>query len=119
MGRGMVLSRRNNVREAAAAFDQALQLAPKDPLVLREAGTFHYRKGDMARAEGLLRQAMQLDKNDFMARFFYARMLDETGRAQQAQLAAGGNFAKAIRKSCGPCRKPPMSMKPMPVRWAP
>ncbi|WP_419492862.1 tetratricopeptide repeat protein, partial [Desulfovibrio sp.] len=46
---------------------------------------FHYRKGDMARAEGLLRQAMQLDKNDFMARFFYARMLDETGRAQQAQ----------------------------------
>ena len=85
MGRGMVLSRRNNVREAAAAFDQALQLAPKDPLVLREAGTFHYRKGDMARAEGLLRQAMQLDKNDFMARFFYARMLDETGRAQQAQ----------------------------------
>ena len=85
MGRGMVLSRRNNVREAASAFDQALQLAPKDPLVLREAGTFHYRKGDMARAEGLLRQAMQLDKNDFMARFFYARMLDETGRAQQAQ----------------------------------
>ena len=85
MGRGMVLSRRNNVREAAAAFDQALQRAPKDPLVLREAGTFHYRKGDMARAEGLLRQAMQLDKNDFMARFFYARMLDETGRAQQAQ----------------------------------
>ena len=47
MGRGMVLSRQNNIREATAAFDQALRLAPKDPLVLREAGTFHYRKGQI------------------------------------------------------------------------
>ncbi len=85
MGKGIVLSRENKVNEAAAAFDTALACGPDDPLVLREAGTFHYRKGDMKRAETLLRAAMARDSRDYMARFFYARLLDETGRAAQAQ----------------------------------
>lgn len=38
----------------------------------------------MSRADGLLRQAMNLDPRDYMASFFYARMLDETGRQAQA-----------------------------------
>ena len=84
MGRGIVLARQNKINEASTAFDQALAAAPSDPLVLREAGAFHYRKGDMSRADGLLRQAMSLDPRDYMASFFYARMLDETGRQAQA-----------------------------------
>ena len=84
MGRGIVLARQNKINEASTAFDQALAAAPSDPLVLREAGAFHYRKGDMSRADGLLRQAMRLDPRDYMASFFYARMLDETGRQAQA-----------------------------------
>lgn len=85
LGRGIVLARLNRIPDAGAAFDRALELAPSDPLVLREAGIFHYRKGDMSRAEGLLRQAMRLDPRDYMASFFYARMLDETGRQAQAK----------------------------------
>ncbi|WP_165174496.1 M48 family metallopeptidase [Desulfovibrio sp. ZJ369] len=84
MGRGIVLARQNRINEASAAFDRALAAAPADPLVLREAGAFHYRKGDMNRADGLLRQAMRLDPRDYMAAFFYARMLDETGNPAQA-----------------------------------
>jgi len=84
MGRGIVLARINRVSEANKAFDDALAASPNDPLVLREAGAFHYRKGDMNRADGLLRQAMRLDPRDYMASFFYARMLDETGRQAQA-----------------------------------
>ena len=84
MGRGIVLARQNRINEASEAFDQALRAAPEDPLVLREAGAFHYRKGDMSRADGLLAKAMRLDPNDYMASFFYARMLDETGRQAQA-----------------------------------
>ncbi|MBE6441982.1 MAG: hypothetical protein E7022_06570 [Desulfovibrio desulfuricans] len=84
MGRGMVLARLNRVNEATKAFDEALAAAPADPLVLREAGIFHYRKGDMSRAEGLLLEAMRRDARDYMAAFFYARMLDETGRQGQA-----------------------------------
>jgi len=83
MGRGIVLARQNRVNEASEAFDQALKAAPEDPLVLREAGAFHYRKGDMSRADGLLSKAMRLDPNDYMASFFYARMLDETGTGGQ------------------------------------
>lgn len=85
MGKGMVLARENKVNEATGAFDAALACGPDDPLVLREAGTFHYRKGDMNRAETLLRASMAKDSRDYMARFFYARLLDETGRAAQAQ----------------------------------
>ncbi|MBQ9453166.1 MAG: M48 family metalloprotease [Desulfovibrio sp.] len=84
MGRGIVLARCNRVNEAHKAFDTALASAPGDPLVLREAGIFHYRKGTMHRAEELLRAAMQRDPKDYMASFFYARMLDETGRGKQA-----------------------------------
>ena len=84
MGRGIVLARQNRVTEAAQAFDAALAAAPHDPLVLREAGAFHYRKGSMDRAEPLLAEAMRRDPKDYMASFFYARLLDETGRQAQA-----------------------------------
>lgn len=84
MGEGMVLARENKVQEATAAFDKALMCKGDDPLILREAGTFHYRKGDTGRAEQLLRAAMQKDSRDYMARFFYARLLDETGRSLDA-----------------------------------
>ena len=84
MGRGIVLARQNRVTEAARAFDAALAAAPHDPLVLREAGAFHYRKGSMDRAEPLLAEAMRRDPKDYMASFFYARLLDETGRQAQA-----------------------------------
>ena len=84
MGRGIVLARQNRINEASTAFDQALKASPDDPLVLREAGAFHYRKGDMGRADGLLSKAMRIDPKDYMAAFFYARMLDETNRQAQA-----------------------------------
>ncbi len=84
MGIGMVLARQHKVQEAGKAFDAAIASAPNDPLILREAGTFHYKKGDMHRAEKLLTSAMQKDSRDYMAQFFYARLLDETGRAQNA-----------------------------------
>lgn len=84
MGRGMVLSRLNRIPEATRAFENALKASPDDPLILRQAGIFHFRKGDMARAENLLQQAMRKDRKDYMASFYYARLLDETGRGKSA-----------------------------------
>lgn len=84
MGRGIVLSRLNRLREAETSFNSAIAQAPNDPLILRESGIFHYRKGDTAKAEQLLTQAMRLDPKDYMASFFYGRLLDETGRASEA-----------------------------------
>lgn len=85
MGRGVVLSRMNRVKDAEAAFDKAVAMAPGDALVNREAGIFHFRKGDMPSAEKLLREAMRLDPRDYMATFFYARYLDESGKTTQAE----------------------------------
>ncbi|MBO4301002.1 MAG: M48 family metalloprotease [Desulfovibrio sp.] len=84
MGRGIVLARLNRVNEANKAFDEALAIAPSDPLVLREAGIFHYRKGDMNRSEALLDAALRHDTHDYMAAFFYARLLDDSGRHTRA-----------------------------------
>lgn len=94
MGRGMVLSRQNRVKEAATAFENALKVSPDDPLVLRQAGIFHFRKGDTNRASQLLRKAMQLDRKDYMASFFYARLLDETGRGKEA----GQHYRDVLRQ---------------------
>ncbi len=85
MGTAMLLARENKIQEASAAFNKALAAAPKDPLILREAGAFHYRKGDTSLAENLLTTSIQLDPRDYMAQFFYARLLDETGRTLNAE----------------------------------
>jgi predicted Zn-dependent protease len=93
MGRGIVLNRLNRIPQASAAFDKALAGAPDDSLVLREAGVFHFRKGEMRRAEDLLDKALRLDPKDYMAVFYYARMLDETGRA----VGAAGHYEDVLR----------------------
>ncbi len=85
MGTAMLLARENKIQEASKAFDKALASAPKDPLIIREAGIFHYRKGDTTLAENLLTSAMRIDPSDYMAQFFYARLLDETGRTLKAE----------------------------------
>ena len=84
MGRGIVYARKNNINEARAAFDQAVAKSPNDPLILREAGSFHFRKGDLNRSQQLLTTALRLDPKDYMADYYYARLLDVQGRHQEA-----------------------------------
>ena len=78
MGQGILAERRNQIKDADAAFSKALACAPGDALVVREAGRFYYNKGD-ARAGRTLLRALELDPNDIMAQFFYARLLDGSG----------------------------------------
>ncbi|GFM38378.1 beta-barrel assembly-enhancing protease [Desulfovibrio psychrotolerans] len=79
MGRGITLSRLNRVTEAADSFERALTCGPRDHLISREAGTFHYLKGDLNRAGSLLQKAILLNPRDFMAFFYYARLLGDKG----------------------------------------
>lgn len=83
MGQGILAERRNQIREADAAFSRALECAPNDALIVREAGRFYYNKGDN-RAEKMLTKALSLDQNDIMAQFFYARLLDGNGNKAEA-----------------------------------
>lgn len=85
MGKAMLAARQNRVKDAAKLFARALKLAPKDDLVLREAGIFEYTKGDQAKARRYLEQAIRLAPRDYYGLFFYARLLDDSGRRAEAQ----------------------------------
>jgi Flp pilus assembly protein TadD len=85
LGLGILYDRMNKVSKAREAFEQALECAPKDPLILREAGRFHFQNGDMERAALLLQKATLLNPNDLIALFFYARMLEEKKRFDEAE----------------------------------
>lgn len=84
LGLGILNARRNRVADAQKAFDEALRLAPRDELVLREAGTFQYLMGDAVQARKLLEAALKIAPDDYMGLFFYARLLDDTGQAKRA-----------------------------------
>lgn len=85
LGKGILATRQNKVLEAEAAFDEALKLAPRDALILREAGSFHYNKGDMGIARVQLESALKQDPDDYLARFYFARLLDDEGNSSAAQ----------------------------------
>jgi predicted Zn-dependent protease len=84
MGEGILASRLNRINDAAAAFDAALACSPKDPLIIREAGIYHYVKGDTRRGVALLRQTIELDRSDIMAQYYYGRSLADAGRPDEA-----------------------------------
>ncbi|MBQ7586253.1 MAG: M48 family metalloprotease, partial [Desulfovibrionaceae bacterium] len=84
MGRGIVLARQNNIPKAKANFAEAVAKDPNDPLILREAGAFHFRKGDLNQATPLLLKALHLAPRDYMAAFYYARLLEAQGQSLKA-----------------------------------
>jgi predicted Zn-dependent protease len=93
MGEGILSARLNNIPEAVKSFERALQCGPDDSLVLREAGIFHYSRGDQSRAAPLLSSAMTKDPGDYVARFYYARLMDESGKP----LAAHPYYQEVLR----------------------
>ncbi len=76
-GRAITLARLNRVNEAAEAFDAALACGSGDYLVNREAGAFHYMKGTLDKAAILLQKAILLNPRDYVAIFYFARLLND------------------------------------------
>lgn len=84
LGLAILYARLNRVGEASAAFDRALACDPGDQLIWREAGRFHYTKGDRGRAAQMLQRAVLMRSRDYMAMFFYARLLFDAGQRNEA-----------------------------------
>lgn len=84
LGLGILNERRNRINDAAKAFDTAIRLRPGDQLFLREAGRFNYLKGDKNKAMSLLQQATAQNPQDYLALFYYARLLDDYGQTRLA-----------------------------------
>ncbi len=87
LGQGILASRQNRINDARDFFDQALKCGPTDELVVREAGVFHYMKGDRDRGAQLLAQAVRMNHNDTIAQFYYARSLADSGNSAEAVAA--------------------------------
>ena len=82
---GIVLSRLNRIQDAQPFFSRALEMKPDDSLFLREAGRFLFEYKDaQTQALDLLSRAVQLNADDFLARFFLARVRAEKGDHLQA-----------------------------------
>lgn len=84
LGMGILSSRQNRVADATRYFEQALACAPNDGLVVREAGRFHYTKGNRSLGGTLLQRAVTLNRRDVLALFYHARNLGDTGRTNEA-----------------------------------
>lgn len=84
LGRAIALDRLNRVNDANAAFEQALSCGGKDSLFLREAGSSYFLQGKFDQAAKLLNEAVLRNPKDLMAMFYYARLLSETDRTEQA-----------------------------------
>lgn len=94
LGKAILLARQNRVAAAEAAFEKALKCDPRDQLVWREAGRFHYTKGDRVRAASMLQRAVTMNPRDYMALFYYARLLADSGDRARAF----GYFEEVLRQ---------------------
>lgn len=84
MGMGILSARRNEILNATDYFEKALTCAPKDSVIIREAGVYHYTKGDRNKGTSLLAEAAALNRNDVHALYYYARSLGDSGRTAEA-----------------------------------
>ena len=84
LGMGIAYERRNQVKNATESFGKAVSCRPNDPIVIREAGRFHFLKGDKNTAATLLTRAIRLNGHDYMAMFYYARLLESGGELGKA-----------------------------------
>jgi predicted Zn-dependent protease len=92
MGQGILAARQNRVNDASVNFAEALACAPNAELIIREAGRFHYTKGDRNKGAALLQQAVAMNRNDTYALFYHARSLADSGRSAEAI-----DFAKQVQ----------------------
>ncbi len=95
--RALGLERVGNVEEAAQAWDMAVALAPSDYTLLVQAGNFHARSGDWARAEAYLRRAVALAPEMVNAYQHLAAGLIRRGAGREGHAVALEGLARAGR----------------------
>ena len=71
---------------ALPAAREALQLAPKDPVVLDLNGQVMYNLGDMASAERFLQRALEIDSSNASAHLHLGQVYVQWQRMEQAQV---------------------------------
>jgi tetratricopeptide (TPR) repeat protein len=89
--KGMLLEESGRTSEAAAAYEEALNLAPNDPDLLRKTGIYKLTAGDRDQAIKLLQHCVKILPGDGHAQYYLAQAYHLNGRDELA--------LSAIRKS--------------------
>lgn len=76
---------KGELRDAADAFDKAIQMEPRAIMPLVNASIAHARLGEMGRSEELLRQAVRFAPKDAAANFNLGLLEAEHGNASAAE----------------------------------
>jgi len=84
LGKAMALARLNRMGQAEHSLQKALACNGDHPLWLREAGWFAFQSGEYRKAKKILDQALNRDQSDYLARYYRARVLAETGSRARA-----------------------------------
>jgi predicted Zn-dependent protease len=85
LGLAIAMSRSlDDIRQAKAAFEDALASSPNDAMFLREAGRYFLKIRDFSRAKSLLETAVRLKPNDIDSLFEYGRLLAQEGNYRAA-----------------------------------
>ena len=87
---GQSALQRDELAEAETQFRRVTELAPRDPAGHVNLGLTHLRAGNFDEAEGALRRARRLDRDNVEAALLLARLYAVTGRADEARELLGG-----------------------------
>lgn len=82
---GMFLSGKGKLKEADAAFEEAIRLSPTEPITYVNKGNLFLQQGRQAEAEKMYRHAIDLDSMNVYAHYNLGLMLSEAGRQVEAE----------------------------------
>jgi tetratricopeptide (TPR) repeat protein len=78
--KGMLLEETGHASEAAAAYEEALKLAPNDPDLLLEVGTYRLNAGQKEEAIQLLEHCVRINPRDGDAQYYLAQAYHLNGQ---------------------------------------
>jgi len=101
--RATALAQQGMYKTAIPMFERALKLAPSNSTVLSNLAMAHAGAGDLHRAEGLLRTALQMPDANPRVRKNLVAVLGLMGRAEEGKAVAAfnGDAALPIRSTTG------------------
>lgn len=83
-GKGLALANLEKDNEATAAFQQALKLAPGNPLIQRDLAIFYFHQNHYQDAQQLLEQLGQRFPQDDVVLYYLGRIYQERKQADKA-----------------------------------
>lgn len=83
-GRGLALAKLEKTDEAIAAFQQALKLAPSNPLIQRDLAIFYFSQNRYQESQQLLGQLSQRYPKDDVVLYYLGRIYQERKQLDQA-----------------------------------